>query len=207
MQDQELEVKYLVSDLAKLEQRLKTLGALRESARTHEVNLRFDTPDGALEKGKQVLRLRQDQAIHLTYKGPSSSQQGVRVRTEIEFSVDDFEKARRFLEVLGYQVALMYEKYRTTYSLDGVEILLDELPFGAFVEIEGSDPQVIRAVNDRLGLDWERRAPDSYIVLFEALKARLDLPFRDLSFENFVNLKVTPADLNLRPADLPSPAL
>jgi adenylate cyclase class 2 len=204
MGDQELEVKYLVSDLAKLEQRLKSLGALRESARTHEINLRFDTLDGALEKDKQVLRLRQDQAIHLTYKGPSSSQQGVRVRTEIEFGVDDFEKARRFLEALGYQVALMYEKYRTTYSLEGVEILLDELPFGAFVEIEGSNPKVIHAVNDRLGLDWERRAPESYIVLFEDLKARLELPFRDLSFENFASLKITSADLNLRPADLPT---
>jgi adenylate cyclase class 2 len=203
MPDQELEVKYLVSDLAKLEQRLQTLGALQESPRTHEVNLRFDTPDGALEQGKQVLRLRQDQAIHLTYKGPASSQQGVRVRTEIEFGVDDFEKARRFLEALGYQVALMYEKYRTTYALEGVEILLDELPFGSFVEIEGSNPQVIRAVNDRLGLDWSKRAPESYIVIFETLKAGLELPFRDLSFENFSNLKITPAILDLHPADLP----
>lgn len=202
MSDQELEVKYLVSDLATLEQRLKALGAIQESARTHEVNLRFDTQDGALEKGKQVLRLRQDQAIHLTYKGPASSQQGVRVRTEIEFGADDFEKARRFLEALGYQVTLMYEKYRTTYSLEGVEILLDELPFGSFVEIEGSNPQVIHAVNDRLGLDWSKRAPESYIVIFEALKARLNLPFRDLSFENFASLKITPADLALLPADL-----
>jgi adenylate cyclase class 2 len=203
MQDQELEIKYLVANLPKLEQRLRSLGALQKSARTHEVNLRFDTPDGTLEMSKQVLRLRQDQAIHLTYKGPASSQQGVRVRTEIEFAVDDFEKARRFLEVLGYQVALMYEKYRTTYVFGGVEILLDELPFGDFVEIEGEDPQVIHTVNDQLGLDWEKRAPESYIVLFEALKARLGLSFRDLSFENFANLKITPADLDLRPADLP----
>jgi adenylate cyclase class 2 len=192
MQDQELEVKFLVSDLAKLEQRL----------RTHEVNLRFDTPDGALQMGKQVLRLRQDQAVHLTYKGPSTSQQGVRVRTEIEFIVEDFGKARRFLEVLGYQVALMYEKYRTTYRLDGVEILLDELPYGDFVEIEGSNPQVIRNINDRLGLDWEKRSPESYIVLFEALKSRRGFSFRDLSFENFASLKITLADLDLHPADL-----
>ena len=204
MSDQELEVKYLVSDLAKLEQRLKALGAFQQTARTHEVNLRFDTPDAALEKGKQVLRLRQDQAIRLTYKGPASSQQGVRVRTEIEFGVDDFEKAHRFLEALGYQVALMYEKYRTTYSLEGVEILLDELPFGSFVEIEGPNPKVIHSVNDRLGLDWGKRAPESYILIFEALKARLELPFRDLSFENFASLKITPADLGLHPADLPS---
>jgi adenylate cyclase class 2 len=202
MQDQELEVKYYVADLAKLEQRLQAIGALLESERTHEINLRFDTPDGALEMDHRVLRLRQDRAVRLTYKGPSISEQGVRVRTEIEFSVDDFDKARRFLEVLGYQVALMYEKYRTTYTLGGVEILLDELPYGDFVEIEGSNPQVIHDVNDRLGLDWERRAPESYTVLFDALRTRLELPFHDLSFDNFSSLKITPADLDLLPADL-----
>jgi adenylate cyclase class 2 len=202
VQDQELEVKFLVSNLAKLEGRLHALGARQESPRTHEINLRFDTPDGALEMSRQVLRLRQDQAVHLTYKGPATSQQGVRVRTEIEFVVEDFEKARRFLEALGYQVALMYEKYRTTYTLDGVEILLDELPYGDFVEIEGSNPEVIRSINDRLGLDWERRAPESYIILFETLKTRRGFTFRDLSYENFSSLKITQDDLDLRPADL-----
>lgn len=201
MQDQELEVKYIVADLAKLEQRLQAIGALLESERTHEINLRFDTPDGALQMDQRVLRLRQDRAVRLTYKGPSTSELGVRVRTEIEFSVDDFDKARRFLEALGYQVALMYEKYRTTYTLGGVEILLDELPYGDFVEIEGSNPQVIRQLNDRLGLDWERRAPESYTVLFDSLRTRLELSFRDLSFNNFSGLKITPADLNLLPAD------
>lgn len=202
MQDKELEVKYMLADLPALEKRLQALGARQVSARTHEINLRFDTLDGALDKSLQVLRLRRDQAVHLTYKGPSTSQQGVRVRTEIEFTVDDYDKAQRFLEALGYQVALMYEKYRTTYTLSGVEILLDELPYGDFVEIEGSDPQAIHSVNDRLGLNWDRRAPESYINLFESLKARLGLSFRDLSFENFSSLKITPADLELQPADL-----
>jgi adenylate cyclase class 2 len=202
MQDQELEVKYLLADLPALEKRLQALGARQVAARTHEINLRFDTSDGTLDKSLQVLRLRRDQAVHLTYKGPATSQQGVRVRTEIEFTVDDFGKAQRFLEALGYQVALMYEKYRTTYLLSGVEILLDELPYGDFVEIEGSDPQAIHSVNDRLGLNWDRRAPESYITLFEALKARLGFSFRDLSFENFSSLKIAPTDLELHPADL-----
>ncbi len=202
MRDQELEVKYLLADLAALEKRLQALGARQVAARTHEINLRFDTADGALNKGLQVLRLRRDQAVHLTYKGPATSQQGVRVRTEIEFTVDDFDKAQRFLEALGYQVALMYEKYRTTYTLSGVEILLDELPYGDFVEIEGSDPEAIHRTNDRLGLNWDRRAPESYIALFEAIKARLGFSFRDLSFENFSSLKIAPADLELQPADL-----
>jgi adenylate cyclase class 2 len=202
MQDQELEVKYLLADLKTLEKRLQALGASQVMARTHEINLRFDTQDGSLEQNMQVLRLRRDQAVHLTYKGPATSQEGVRVRTEIEFTVEDFDRAQRFLEALGYHVALMYEKYRTTYTLSGVEIVLDELPYGDFVEIEGADPQAIHSVNDRLRLDWERRAPESYIALFKSLQARCGFSFRDLSFDNFSSLKITPADLSLRPADL-----
>jgi hypothetical protein len=74
--------------------------------------------------------------------------------------------------------------------------------YGDYVEIEGSTPQVIRNINDRLGLDWEKRSPESYIVLFEALKSRRGFSFRDLSFENFASLKITLADLDLHPADL-----
>lgn len=202
MQDQELEVKYLLADLKALEKRLQALGARQVVARTHEINLRFDTPDGSLEQNMQVLRLRRDRAVHLTYKGPAASQQGVRVRKEIEFTVEDFDKARRFLEALGYQVALMYEKYRTTYTMGGVEIVLDELPYGDFIEIEGTEPEAIHSVNDSLRLDWERRAPESYITLFKSLQARRGFSFRDLSFDNFSSLKITPADLDLRPADL-----
>ena len=60
-------------------------------------------------------------------------------RTEIEFGVDDFAKAKQFLEHLGYQSILVYEKYRTTYELDHAHIMLDELPYGNFIEIEGED--------------------------------------------------------------------
>jgi adenylate cyclase class 2 len=87
----------------------------------------------------------------------------VRLRQEIEFTVSDFEAARRFLEALGYHVALMYEKYRTTYDLEGVHITLDKMPYGNFIEIEGPDPASIRRINEQLGLDWEQRVPATHL--------------------------------------------
>jgi hypothetical protein len=48
-----------------------------------------------------------------------------------------------------------------------------------------------------LGLDWERRILDSYIMLFDRLRERLGLAFRDLSFENFEGLTVTGEMLGL----------
>ncbi len=202
MKNQELEVKFYVADLLEIEARLRALGARLEQSRVHEVNLRFDTPDGDLGRGYRVLRLRQDDAARLTYKGPSQYQEGVRARQEIEFTVSDFEAARAFLEALGYVVSMMYEKYRTTYELDGVHITLDEMPYGDFIEIEGPDPKSIRSIQDRLELDWEKRVPESYTALFEQLRLALRLPFKDLSFANFDGLDISMSVIRIQPADL-----
>jgi adenylate cyclase class 2 len=199
--DQESEVKYYISDLPALERRLQSLGAQLVQPRVHEINLRFDVADGELVKTGQVLRLRQDSEARLTYKGPSQTEEGVRVRQEIEFIVSDHRAARAFLEALGYHVSMGYEKYRTSYDLGGAHVVLDEMPYGDFTEIEGPDPAIIQAVNQRLGLDWETRVPESYTVLFELLREKLGLPFTDLTFENFQQLSISPADLDVRPAD------
>jgi len=204
MKDQELEVKFYVTNLAKIEGRLQSLGGHLLTPRQHEVNLRFDTPDGELSRQFRVLRLRQDDAARLTFKGPSEYQEGVRARQEIEFTVGDFDAARRLLEALGYRVALMYEKYRTTYELEDVHIALDEMPYGTFVEIEGPDPASIIQVHDRLGLDWERRVPESYTVLFDQLRNTLGLPFKDLSFANFTGWDISMERIEVLPADTQS---
>lgn len=201
MNDQEIEVKYYIADLKALEAKLKSLGARLAQPRTHEVNLRFDTGDEGLKRSYQVLRLRQDQIARLTYKGPSHFQDGARFRQEIEFQVSDFEAARRFLEALGYQVSMMYEKYRAAYELDEVEITLDELPYGNFAELEGPNPDALRGVNEKLGLNWEARAAESYTVLFDHLREVMGLEFSDLSFENFQGLNVSPSLMDLHPAD------
>jgi adenylate cyclase class 2 len=201
MQDQELEVKFYVLDLGAIEARLVEIGAKLAQPRTHELNLRFDTPAGDLTRTYQVLRLRQDTAARLTYKGPGSEQEGVRVRQEIEFTVSDFRAARQLLQALGYQVAMIYEKNRTVYDLDGAHVTLDEMPYGTFVEIEGPDTATIQALSQQLGLDWLARVPATYAQLFSQLKQRIGLSFRDLVFENFIGLNLSPQDLGAKAAD------
>ena len=195
--DQELEVKFYLPDLPALRARLEAAGAQLVQPRVHEINLRFDTPSGDLARGYRVLRLRQDSEARLTYKGPGELVDGVRSRQELEFTVSDFETARHFLEALGYEVSVMYEKYRATYTLEGVLVTLDEMPYGNFAEIEGPDGASIRKTAEVLGLDWERRILDSYIMLFDRLRERLGLAFRDLSFANFEKLTVTREMLGL----------
>lgn len=199
--EQELEVKYLVKDLSPFESLLKRSGAKLEQPRTHEINLRFDTPDQSLTRSYQVLRLRQDTQARLTYKGPGEILDGVRLRREIEFSVSDFKSAQSFLEALGYQIAFMYEKYRAVYNLDDLLVMFDEMPVGYFLELEGPNPDIIQSTSHKLGLKWEARILDSYIVLFDRVREACGLKFRDLNFANFEGLHITPEAMQIAYAE------
>ena len=199
--DQEIEVKFYLQDLTAFRQRLLSAGAFLTQPRVKEINLRFDTPQRDLSQKAQVLRLRQDEAAHLTFKGPGALEGGVLSRQEIEFEVSDFAAARRFLEALGYRVFTTYEKIRENFTLAGVQVSLDEMPFGNFTELEGPNPEAIRKLAESLGLAWERRIAMSYLELFARLKARLALPFDDLTFEAFQALVIRPEDLGVQPVD------
>ncbi len=198
---QEIEVKFYIQDLKGVEARLRDLGARLVQSRTLETNIRFDLPDARLRSEGRVLRLRQDTKARLTYKSASKKEQGILSREEIEFVVENFEKAKRFLEALGYQKVTFYEKYRTTYELDETEIMLDELPYGSFVEIEGENDRAIHAMADRLALNWETAVGTSYLALFERVRQIMQLSFEDLSFANFVGTKVGADDLSVQAAD------
>ena len=199
--DRELEVKYHVNDLSSCQERLQDLDGVLVKPRILERNFRFDTPDGELTKQEQVLRLRQDDAAKVTYKGPSFDEQGARLRQEYEFTVSDFQAAHKLFEALGFQIFMLYEKFRTTYRLDNVEIVLDEMPYGDFLEIEGSNAEDIAAASHSLGLDWERRVLGSYTLIFTQLREQLGWGFRDLSFDNFLGLDPNLAVVGILPAD------
>lgn len=197
----EIEAKFYLNDPGALQQRLEAMGAACEQSRVYEANLRFDTPDRKLSRSLQALRLRMDTAARLTFKGPPQEAGGARLRQELEFTVSDFATARAFLEALGYRVIVMYEKYRATYRLGELVITIDEMPYGNFAEIEAPSGEQVQAAAILLGLDWERRILDSYLVLFDQLKSRRGLEFADLSFENFKDVSVSAADLQALPAD------
>jgi len=90
---------------------------------------------------------------------------------------------------------VVYEKYRTTYQWREVEIVLDELPFGNFCEIEGPLP-AIHAALAALDLEGCPRIPTSYLGMFAVLKQRLGLTFHDLTFANFTGIAVPPEVFN-----------
>ncbi|MBN1287109.1 MAG: class IV adenylate cyclase [Anaerolineae bacterium] len=197
----EVEAKLRVPDLDEMRTRLNAdPEATCTVPRLHEYNIRYEDAAHSLDPAGIVLRLRRDRPLYggaarvrLTYKAPLSKEQparpGQKAMFEAETEVADFKTMDLILQRMGYHVAMAYEKYRTTYEILGTEVVLDEMPFGPFVEVEGR-PDAIEAVIVRLGLDGNERFTDSYATLFEYVKIHLNLVFRDLTFENFAGVKV-----------------
>ncbi len=186
---QEVEVKLHTPDLAAVTKALEEAGAVLLKPRVFERNLRYDSGDGWLMAAGIVLRLRRDEAVKLTYKAGGSIERGIVSRFEAEVAVSDFDTMDLILRRLGYRVGLVYEKYRTTYELLGAEVVLDELPYGNFTEIEG-DAATIERVVAMLGLGRCRRMTGSYTDIFLSLRERLELDVEDCTFDEFVGVDV-----------------
>ena len=144
----------------------------------------------------KLLRLRQDKTAWITYKGEleESRPSEARIREELEIEVESFDTARAILEKVGFEPQQIYEKYRHTYELNDVEVVLDELPYGDFVEIEGEEG-AIREAAERLDLNWAVRILKNYLALMQDLRDHHQLAFDDLTFDNFSDQQASIADL------------
>ncbi|MBZ0295821.1 MAG: class IV adenylate cyclase [Anaerolineae bacterium] len=189
MSYQETEVKLYIPDHSAIEVHLNQLGAELTAPRVLEYNVRYENADETLTANGIVVRLRRDSRARLTYKEGGTVNNDVISRYEAEVEVSDFDTMDTLLDKLGYHRAMTYEKYRTTYELDNAEIVLDEMPYGNFVEIEG-DADTIHSLLQQLDLDEATRYGASYTKLFERVKRHLGLTFRDLTFGNFEGIEV-----------------
>ena len=197
MRHEETEVKFLVEDRAAIRQRLLALGATLTEPRTYEENLLFDTSDAQFRRQGRLLRLRRDRRNRITYKEPPTHHDAdFKIMQEYEIEVNDFDQAHTILTKLGFVLSLRFEKYRETFTYQEAEIVLDEVPFGTFMEIEGPQ-EAIRAIAAALGFAFEARLVSSYVDIFDTVCTTYRLPATDLTFEAFRSIAI-----NLRACEL-----
>ena len=184
-QQLEIEVKFYITDRSPISENIQQIGGI-SSGRALEVNTRFDDSQQSLYKKGELLRLRKTAGDNiLTYKSlPEKTDRRFKVYNESEMSVSDSEIAIQILNHLGFHAQQVYEKWRESFKLGATHLCLDEMPYGNFLEIEG-EPEEIQSVAAGLGLDWEQRILMNYLEIFSRLKKILDLPFSDVTFENF----------------------
>jgi adenylate cyclase class 2 len=196
---QETEIKLRISDTSALLRQLKKLGARPVgggTGRVHQENVIFDTPQGGLAKHGQLLRIRTEtpepngaknssppmRKFLLTFKRPierpfESDPQDIpgaihKVREELEVEIADAGTLSKIFEGLGMSGWFRYEKYRTTFRLQGPQnwahgllIELDETPIGTFVELEGPAAAIDRAAAD-LGFSKRDYIVKNYLALY-----------------------------------------
>lgn len=164
----EIEKKYrLTADQVEpLRRRLVGAGAEGGGAAEFEENVVYAGP--GLDPGRRALRLRRfepgGRRALFTFKERDLSGSAVKHQREDETEVSDADALAAILEALGYRPALVYEKRRETWRLAGTEVVLDELSFGLFVEIEGAEADILKA-EKLLGLDGNAGVHEPYPAL------------------------------------------
>ena len=142
----EVEKKYRLTgeEGESLRRRLEEVGAESEGIAEFEENVIYTGP--GLDPRSRVLRLRRKGGRALfTFKEREPSTSAVKRQREEETEVADADALASILEALGYRPALVYEKRRAAWRVAGAEVVLDELPFGLFVEIEGEEEAILEA--------------------------------------------------------------
>ena len=197
----EIEAKFFIHNLKALREKLESFNALLIQERIHEFNWRFDLADGSLKENFQILRLRKDEKARLTFKEPECVEEGIPVRPEYEVTVSDLDSAQKMLAALGYGVIQEYEKYRAVYKLGEVLVMLDEMPYGNFCELEAPDSQAIREAAAQLGLKLEYQVRMNYLRLFDELNSNHNLNLSNLTFDEFEGIDITAEMLGVKAGD------
>ncbi len=74
---------------------------------------------------------------------------------EEEIVIDSFENGAALLLAMGCIEKAYQETKRELWTLDGVEIMIDEWPYlEPLIEVEGPDEASVRAVSEKIGFPW-----------------------------------------------------
>lgn len=189
----EIEVKVKVDGHERVRERLQALRAEPHGA-VRETNVFFDRPDRSLRKRDTGLRVRfaaplektapaeAPQKALLTVKGPPADI-GLRSREAFDLAVAPAEQIVPLLKMLGFEQILLFEKDRESWALDGCLVELDTMPvFGTFVEVEGPGEDVVRAVQEKLGLGETEPHRKSYSRMAGEHVEREGITSRELRF-------------------------
>ncbi len=148
----EIEKKYVIDKkmLVELTAKLYELGAVFSYENFEENYLHRG---GLLDGKAAVLRLRKtNERTTLTYKEKLPNETDFKQQIEFETDVSNVDATENIIEKLGYKLSVIYEKHRKAWHFKNVEVVLDELPFGYYMEIEGEIDDIL-IVEQLLGAD------------------------------------------------------
>ena len=163
--EREIKLHYTSHDNARLAVE-KLEGILLRDRRLQDDYL-LDLPGGNLKHRGCTLRVRIEKHntidnsssdnASLTFKGPPLPDV-MKVREELETTINDGELFLRILLKAGWNVSFRYQKYRKEFQKDDVVIAVDETPVGTYIELEGKESTITHLART-LG-----RTSDDYVI-------------------------------------------
>ncbi|MBN1585527.1 CYTH domain-containing protein [Candidatus Uhrbacteria bacterium] len=150
----EYEATYINVDKDEIRNRLRDAGAELVKPEFLQKRAVFNLPAGhEIDGGWLRVRDEQDR-ITMTLKVVDGNR--IENQREIEMEISDFESGRSLLSAMGATEKSYQENRRELWSIDGVDVTIDEWPFlEPYVEIEGQSEDSVRAVSEKLGFDYD----------------------------------------------------
>ncbi len=153
--------------------------------KSKEKTIRLDTPDMDLENRGVFLRVRSGSNNTITMKEKIGEDKNVRSRKETEFEISDVDQMAYILEKLGFTFSRIMEKYRINLQYKGAILSIDDMPFGMYLEIEGTEEQ-IETITVELGYSADDKVLGTYWDVFEEYKKENNLTGENIVFpENY----------------------
>lgn len=181
MENREIEVRFLEIDKEGLIKRLRELGAEDRGEIMLEETILYNNDLSWADMGRRVRIRRSGDEITLTYKERVSEELDGNI--EIEFGINNAEKAEIFLEKVGLRANRKQQKLRHTFVLDGVIIDIDTWPrVPTYVELEGESEEVLRQMATKLGFDWKNVVTKN---AGQVLEECYNIPVRKMRFFTF----------------------
>lgn len=179
----EIEVKFKVSRPEIIRKALEKAKA-KFLGRAFERTVKFDTPDDYLRRHNLWIRTRTGFKNVLTMKEKiGRDNKKFKQREETELEISDVQRMGWILKRLGFSKTLVMEKYREKWRLKNTEVVLDKLPFGNFIEIEGNRKS-IEKTEKILGLKPQERIVLTYWHLWEEIRQRKGIKNKNIVFKN-----------------------
>jgi adenylate cyclase, class 2 len=175
----EIEIKLRIDDVPELISRLHGLGAAC-SGRVFEQNTLYDTADSDFHRSGRLLRLRLETPARSSWARGGAARAVLTSKLPVPLLKSRYKEKlerevvarspRRYpaiLRSLGFRTGFYYEKYRTTFHLPHLHLVIDETPIGTFLELEGVRSAIDRA-SRALGFSPRDYIRGTYWDLFQA---------------------------------------
>lgn len=152
----EIEAKFSNIDVEEIRHALRAAGAICEQPMRLMRRALIEEPHHAKENAFIRIRDEGDRVTLAFKRRKDPYHPGIDGVKEIEVEVSDFDDTLTIFSEAGWHYITFQESKRETWRLGDVEVVIDEWPWlDPYIEVEGETEAAIKAVAEKLGLQWE----------------------------------------------------